>query len=78
MDQAVRIVRRMCRLRCVRGPWFPRACLRQALALYATLTRLGYPVAIHVGVSKAEVGKEDGNLAALPFQCAAGGQDRLG
>jgi hypothetical protein len=40
MDQAVRIVRRMCRLRCVRGPWFPRACLRQALALDDTLRRL--------------------------------------
>jgi hypothetical protein len=26
---------------------FPRACLRQSLALYSTLTRLGYPVTIH-------------------------------
>jgi Transglutaminase-like superfamily len=53
MEQAVRIVRRVCRLRCFRGPWFPRACLRQALALYDTLTRLGYPASIHFGVYKA-------------------------
>ena len=53
MDQAVRIVRRICRLRCFRGPLFPQACLRQALALYHLLSRLGYPVAIHFGVYKA-------------------------
>jgi Transglutaminase-like superfamily len=53
MDQAVRVVRRVCRLRCFRGPWFPQACLRQALALLYTLSRLGYPVAIHFGVYTA-------------------------
>jgi hypothetical protein len=34
-------------------PRFPRACLRQSLALYSTLTRLGYPVTIRFGVHKA-------------------------
>jgi hypothetical protein len=53
MDQAVRIVQRICRLRLFRGPLFPQACLRQALALYHILSRLGYPVAIHVAVYKA-------------------------
>jgi hypothetical protein len=53
IDQAVRLVRRVCRLRCFRGPLFPQACLRQALALSYTLSRLGYPVAIHFGVYKA-------------------------
>jgi transglutaminase superfamily protein len=52
LEQAVRIVRRICRLRCFRGPRFPQACLRQALALYHLLSQLGYPVAIHFGVSK--------------------------
>jgi transglutaminase superfamily protein len=52
MEQAVRLVRRMCRLRCVRGPLFPQACLRQALTLYHLLSRLSYPVAIHFGVYK--------------------------
>jgi Transglutaminase-like superfamily len=53
LDQAVRLVRRICRLRCFRGPLFPQACLRQALALYHLLSRLGYPVEIHVGVYQA-------------------------
>ena len=52
MEQAVRIVRRICRLRCFRGPLFPQPCLRQALALYHLLSQLGYPVAIHFGVYK--------------------------
>jgi len=54
MDRMVRLVVRVCRLRCFRPPLFPRACLRQALALYYTLRRMGYPVAIHFGVHKAE------------------------
>ena len=53
MDRAVRIVRRICRLRLFHGPLFPQACLRQALTLYHLLTRLGYPVVIHFGVYKA-------------------------
>lgn len=54
MDRMVRLVVWVCHLRCFRPPLFPRACLRQALALYYTLCRLGYPVGIHFGVHKAE------------------------
>jgi hypothetical protein len=53
LEQAVPIVRRICRLRPFHGRLFPQACLRQALALSDILSRLGYPVAIHVGVYKA-------------------------
>ena len=49
----MRLVVRLGHLRLFRPPLFPRACLRQALALYHTLTRLGYPVEIHFGVRKA-------------------------
>jgi hypothetical protein len=52
MDQAVRMVVRVCRLKLFRLPLFPRACLRQSLALYYALARLGYPVQIHFGVQK--------------------------
>ena len=48
----VRLVVRLCRWRLFRGPLFPQTCLRQALALYYILSRLGYPVAIHIGVYK--------------------------
>jgi hypothetical protein len=51
-DIVVRLVVRLCRCRLFRGPLFPQTCLRQALALYHILSRLGYPVAIHIGVSK--------------------------
>jgi transglutaminase superfamily protein len=52
-DQAVRVVRRVCRVRLLRVPRVPQRCLRQALALYYTLSRLGYPVTLQVGVHKA-------------------------
>jgi Transglutaminase-like superfamily len=52
MDRAVRMVVRLCQLRLFRGPMFPRPCLRQALALYYVLIRMGYPVEIHFGVYK--------------------------
>jgi hypothetical protein len=48
----VALVRQLCHLRPFRGPFFPMACLRQALALYYVLTRMGYPVTIHFGVAK--------------------------
>jgi Transglutaminase-like superfamily len=54
LERTVGIVRRVCQLRCFRGRLFPQACLRQALALYAVLARLGYPVEIHFGVFKPE------------------------
>lgn len=52
LDHMVRVVVWLCQRRPFRGPWFPRACLRQALALYYILTRRGYPVAIHFGVAR--------------------------
>jgi hypothetical protein len=52
MDDAVATVVQLCQARLFRLPLFPRSCLRQALALYYVLTRLGYPVAIHFGVRK--------------------------
>jgi len=49
-DRAVRVVLRVCQLRLFRTRLFPRTCLRQALALYSTLTYLGYNVSIHFGI----------------------------
>ena len=54
LEQAVRIVVRLCQLPLFRGRVFPRACLRQSLALYRVLTGMGYPVTIHFGVRKDE------------------------
>jgi hypothetical protein len=42
----------LCHLRVFRLPRFPRACLRQSMALYRVLTRRGYPVEIHFGIHK--------------------------
>ena len=53
-DRAVRIVVRLCQMRLFYLPIFPRPCLRQALALYRTLNRMGYSVEIHFGVLKDE------------------------
>ena len=52
MDRAVQIVVRMCRLGIFHLPLFPQTCLRQSLALYRVLTRMGYPVEIHFGIRK--------------------------
>jgi Transglutaminase-like superfamily len=49
----VRLVVWLCHLPCFRPPLFPRACVRQSLALYYVLTRRGYPIQIHFGVRKA-------------------------
>jgi len=54
MERTIRLVVWVCRLRCFRLPLSPRACLRQALTLYYTLRRMGYPATIHFGVHKAE------------------------
>ncbi|MBI3606555.1 MAG: lasso peptide biosynthesis B2 protein [Nitrospirae bacterium] len=51
-ERAVQLVVRLCRLPFFRRPVFPRLCLRQSLALYRTLTRMGYPVEIHFGIQK--------------------------
>jgi hypothetical protein len=52
LNDAVKIVTRVCSLRPFRARFFPKLCLRQSLVLYRTLSRLGYPVEIHFGVKK--------------------------
>jgi hypothetical protein len=52
LNDAVGIVTRICNLRPFRARVFPKLCLRQSLALYRTLTQMGYPVEIHFGVRK--------------------------
>jgi hypothetical protein len=52
LERAVEIVARVCRMRLFELRLFPRACLRQSLALYHVLPRMGYPVEIHLGVEK--------------------------
>jgi hypothetical protein len=52
LNDAVGIVTRICNLRLFRARVFPKLCLRQSLALYRTLTQMGYPVEIHFGVRK--------------------------
>lgn len=52
MERAVQIVVRVCRMRLFGLRIFPRACLRQSLALYHVLTRMGCPVEFHLGVHK--------------------------
>jgi transglutaminase superfamily protein len=51
-EMTVRIVTRLCRLRCFRGRFFPKLCVRQSLTLYYVMARLGEPVVLHIGVSK--------------------------
>lgn len=52
VERVSRVVPRICQNRLFRTELFPRACVRQSLALYRTLTGLGYPVVIHFGVRK--------------------------
>ena len=52
MERAVRLVLRLCHRRPFRSALFPKACLRQSLALYHALTYLGFPVEFHLGVRK--------------------------
>jgi Transglutaminase-like superfamily len=52
LHEAVEIVTRICNLRPFRSRIFPKHCLRQSLALYRTLSQMGYPVAIHFGALK--------------------------
>ena len=54
LNDAVGIVTRICNLRPFRARVFPKLCLRQSLALYRTLTQMGYPVEIHFGVRKED------------------------
>ena len=48
----VAIVWRVSRLSLFSLPIFPRTCMRQSLALYRELTRMGYPAAIHFGIRR--------------------------
>jgi transglutaminase superfamily protein len=52
LEPLVVLMVQLCHLQLFRRSYFPRACLRQALTLYYVLTRLGYPVTLHFGVSK--------------------------
>jgi Transglutaminase-like superfamily len=52
LKDAVGIVTRICNLRPFRSRIFPRRCLRQSLALYRTLSQMGYPIEIHFGIHK--------------------------
>ena len=52
LNDAVGVVTRISNLRPFRSRVFPKLCLRQSLALYRTLTQMGYPVEIHFGVRK--------------------------
>jgi hypothetical protein len=52
LARVVAIVARVCQLPLFSVSCFPRPCLRQSLALYRELTRMGYPAAIHFGVRR--------------------------
>ena len=52
IDRAACIVRRVARFRLFRLPCFPRICLRQSLALFWVLGRLGHRAELHFGVCK--------------------------
>ena len=52
LARVVAIVVRVCQLPLFSVPCFPRPCLRQSLALYRELTRMGYPATIHFGVRR--------------------------
>jgi len=55
-DDIIGIVTRVCNLRLFDSSPFPKRCLRQSLALYRVLSRMGHPVQIHFGVNKDESG----------------------
>jgi hypothetical protein len=48
----VRIVGAVCRLWVFRLSFFPRPCLRESLALFHVLRRMGRPAHFHLGVRK--------------------------
>jgi hypothetical protein len=52
LGEVIGIVTRVCNLRVFRSRAFPKLCLRQSLTLYRTLSQMGYPVEIHLGVMK--------------------------
>jgi len=52
LGDVIGIVTHISSLRLFRSRFFPKLCLRQSLALYRTLTQMGYPVKIHFGARK--------------------------
>jgi hypothetical protein len=52
LRDAVVVVMRLSNLRLFQSRFFPKLCLRQSLALYRTLSQMGYSVEIHFGVIK--------------------------
>jgi hypothetical protein len=52
MARAVRLIARICHSRPFRLSIFPKACLRQSLVLYHTLTHMGYPIQFHIDARK--------------------------
>ncbi|MDH3282231.1 MAG: lasso peptide biosynthesis B2 protein [Gammaproteobacteria bacterium] len=54
IDRTARIVRRVARLPVFRLSVFPRICLRQSLALYWILRKMGLSAEIHFGVRKED------------------------
>lgn len=52
LPMMIEIATRICHLRPFRSRIFPKPCLRQSLALFRTLSRMGYPAAMHFGISK--------------------------
>ncbi len=58
--RVAQIVRRVCLLGIFYPPMFPKTCLRQSLALFALLSRMGHPVEIHFGIRR-EGGDLDGH-----------------
>ena len=52
VEEAVGVVTRVSNLRPFRSRFFPQRCLRQSLALYRTLSQMGYAVEIHFGAVK--------------------------
>jgi hypothetical protein len=52
LSDVIGIVTRISSFRLFRSRFFPKLCLRQSLALYRTLTQMGYPMKIHFGARK--------------------------
>lgn len=52
IEEIVGVIFRVCRFRFFQLIIIPRPCLRQSLALYHVLKRMGYPAEFHLGVRK--------------------------
>jgi Transglutaminase-like superfamily len=63
--RAAQIVQRVCLLGVFRPPVFPKTCLRQSLALFASLSRMGHPVEIHFGIRREGEGLDGHSWISL-------------